>query len=84
VANIPSIAMESKNRDRPSLSFVGRAKEESTQSFAIGCWNGELLMVFDTVLRGTRDICASSWWDVAWINDFARTAFSKDFFDLLW
>ena len=39
MADVASIAMESENRDRTSLSLVGRTKEESTEGFAIGCWD---------------------------------------------
>jgi hypothetical protein len=29
-------------------------------------------VVLDAVLRGPRDVCASSWWDVAGVDDFAE------------
>ena len=71
MAYVSSIAMEGKDRDRASLRFVGRAKEEGTQSLAVRCRDREFFVVFDPVLRGTRNVCASSWWDVAWVDDLA-------------
>jgi hypothetical protein len=71
VANVSSISVEGENRDWTSLRFVGRSEEESTEGFAIGCRDRELFVVFDSVLRGPRDVCAGSWGDVAWVDDLA-------------
>lgn len=36
-------------------------------------------MVFDSVLRGPRDVCAGSWGDVAWVDDLAGEGISVCF-----
>lgn len=74
MADVASIAVESENRNWTSLRFVGGAKQESTESFAVGCWNREFFVVFDAVLRGPRDVCACSWWDVARVDDLTVEA----------
>jgi hypothetical protein len=71
MADIPSIPVESQNRDGSGLSSVRWLDEESAERLAIWSGQGKLLVVLDSELSWTWYLRASAWRQIPRVYQFA-------------